>query len=141
MPKTTATTEDDLKVEVLEEQLRVGKRTVDRGRVLIETKVATTDHVVEALLRQDEVMVQRVPVDRVVPEVPVIREEDGVLIVPVVEERLEVRTVLVLKEELRIAKTTSEQLVRRTVPLRAEQATVTRLDESPSSHCHERDLP
>src|SRR4051794_2015630 len=99
MAKTTTEPGDDLKVELLEEQLQVGKRVVERGRVLVETKVTTTDHVVEALLRQDDVTVQRIPVGQVVPAAPAIREEHGVLIVPVVEEQLEVRTVLVLKEE------------------------------------------
>jgi uncharacterized protein (TIGR02271 family) len=128
MSKTAAGSEDDVKVELHEEQLRVRKHVVERARVLVETRVETTEHVVEALLRNDEVIVRHVPVNRVVEQVPPVREEDGVLIVPVVEERLEVRTVLILKEELHVHKTLSEHLVRRTVPLRSEHATVTRLD-------------
>lgn len=128
MSKTADESGDDVKVELHEEQFHVRKHVVERARVLVETKVETTEHVVEALLRNDEVVVRHVPVDRVVEQVPPVREEEGVLIVPVVEERLEVRTVLVLKEELHVHKTFGEQIVRRTVPLRSERAIVTRLD-------------
>ncbi|WP_051329182.1 YsnF/AvaK domain-containing protein [Geminicoccus roseus] len=129
MSKTT-TTPQELKVELFEEHAQVTKRMVELGRVLVETTVETRQQVVEALLRHDEVGVQRVLIDQPVETMPQIREEDGVLIVPVVEERLVVHTQLVLKEELRITKTTGEQLVRQTVPLRSEHATVTRLEAS-----------
>ena len=56
-------------------------------------------------------MVERVPVDRPVEAMPVVREEDGVLIVPVVEERLVVTKQLVLKEELQIRTQTRVEAV------------------------------
>ena len=56
------------------------------------------------------------------------REEDGVLIVPVLEERLVVTTELVLKEEIRITKRSRTELVREPVTLRSERAEVERLE-------------
>ena len=129
MTKSSAPDEPDQRIELLEEQLQLRKRLVELGRVLVETKVETTPHVVEALLKEEAVKVERVPVGQFVEEVPPIREENGVLIIPVLEERLVVQTRLMLKEELRVSKTVSEELVRRTVPLRTEHATVTRLEE------------
>ena len=59
---------------------------------------------------------------------PPVREEDGVLIVPVLEERLVVTTELVLKEEIRITRRSRTETVREPVPLRAERAEVERLE-------------
>jgi uncharacterized protein (TIGR02271 family) len=119
----------DQRLELLEEQLKIDKRVVELGRVFIETKVETKQQVVEALLQEEEVEVERVSIDQFVDEVPQIREEDGVLIIPVIEERIVVQTRLVLKEELRVRKTIRQDLVRRTIPLRSEHAVVTRQEE------------
>src|SRR5215217_6384255 len=94
--------EDGQRIALVEERLEVGTREIERGRVQIRTKVDTREELVETALRQDEVQVDRVPIDRPVETVPVVREEDGVLIVPIMEERLVVTKQLFLKEELRI---------------------------------------
>ena len=133
MSKTTNLPQGDHQVELLEEQVEVGVHEVDRARVVVEKQVETRQHVVEACLREEEVQVERVPVGRVVKTTPPTREEDGVLIVPVVEERLVLRTELVLKEELRITRSVREQLVRQEVPLRSEHATIRREEIAPSS--------
>jgi len=57
-----------------------------------------------------------------------VREEDGVLIVPVLEERLVVTTELVLKEEIRITKKSRTEMVREPVRLRSERVEVERLE-------------
>jgi stress response protein YsnF len=58
---------------------------------------------------------------------PDVREVDGVLIVPVVEERLVVTTELVLKEEIRITKKSRTEIVREPVRLRSERVEIERL--------------
>ena len=68
------------------------------------------------------------PVGRPVETAPVVREEDGVLIVSVLEERLVVTTELVLKEEIRITKRSRTETVREPVTLRSERAEVERLE-------------
>ena len=60
--------------------------------------------------------------------VPVAHEEDGVLIIPVVEEQLVVSTRLILKEEIRITRRTHTEVVRELVQLRSEQAEISRRD-------------
>ena len=115
-------------IELAEEQLRVSKREVERGRVVIRTRVEERDEIAEAALRQEDVTVERVPVGRPVEAAPAVREEDGVLIVPVLEERLVVTTELILKEEIRITKKSRTEMVREPVRLRAERAEVERLE-------------
>jgi predicted nucleic acid-binding protein len=58
---------------------------------------------------------------------PSVREEDGVLIVPVIEERLVVTTELVLKEVIRITKKSRTEIVREPVRLRSERVEIERL--------------
>jgi stress response protein YsnF len=79
------TPDQDKTLELVDEELRVGKRTVERGRVVIRTRVEERDEIAEAALRQENVTVERVPVGRPVEAAPAVREEDGVLIVPVLE--------------------------------------------------------
>jgi uncharacterized protein (TIGR02271 family) len=115
-------------VELAEERLEIGKREVERGRVVVRTRVEERDEVAEVELQQDEVTVERVPRGVPVEAAPVVREEDGVLVIPVVEEQLVVTTRLVLKEEIRITRRRRTELVREPVRLRSEQADIERLE-------------
>ena len=75
-------------IELVEEQLEIGKREVERGRVVVRTRVEERDEVAEIELQQEDVSVERVPRGVPVETQPAAREEDGVLIIPVVEEQL-----------------------------------------------------
>ena len=79
-------------IELVEEQLEISKRWVERGRVVVRTRVEKRDEVAEIELQQEDVAVERVPLGVPVETLPAVREEDGVLIVPVVEEQLVVTT-------------------------------------------------
>jgi uncharacterized protein (TIGR02271 family) len=114
-------------IELAEEQLRVSKREVERGRVVVRTRVEEREELAEAALRQEDVTVERVPIGRMIEAAPPMREEDGVLIVPVLEERLVVMTELVLKEEIRITKKSRTEIVREPVRLRSERVEIERL--------------
>src|SRR4051794_5027066 len=116
------------RLELVEERLEVGKRAVERGRVVVGTRVDTREEVAEVDLTREEVGVERVPVGRPVGAPPPVREEDGVLIVPVLEERLVVTTELVLVEEIRITRRSRTGHVREPVTLRSERAEVERLE-------------
>ncbi len=117
----------EIVVPVLEERAVIGTREVETDRVLVRTRVETRSEAVERLLRSDSVEIERVPVGRVVETAPEPREQDGVLIVPVVEEELVLHTRLVLKEEVRIRRTQGTRPVRREVQLRREVVTTEHL--------------
>ena len=131
----------DQTIELAEEELRIGKREVEHGRVVVRTRVEERDEIAEAALRQEDVTVERVPVGRPVEAAPQVREEDGVLIVPVLEERLVVTTELVLKEEIRITKKSRTEMIREPVRLRSERVEVERLEgrDLDNSNFEERD--
>jgi uncharacterized protein (TIGR02271 family) len=118
--------EREVTIPLIKERIEVAKRAIERGRVVIRTQVEEREELAEVDLRQEEVKVERVPVGMVVETAPPVREEDGVLVVPVLEEQLVIQTRLILKEELRITRTSRTEHVRQPVRLRAERAEVVR---------------
>ena len=129
-------------IELVEEQLEIGKREVERGRVVVRTRVEERDEVAEIELQQEDVSVERVPRGVPVEALPAVREEDGVLIIPVVEEQLVVTTRLILKEEIRITRQSRTELVREPVRLRSERADIERLEgRSPVSLSSRKGVP
>jgi stress response protein YsnF len=81
----------------------------------------------EATLTEEFVEVTRVPMDRVVEEMPDVRTEGDLTIVPVVEEVAVVVKRLVLKEEVHIKRRMRTRDVAVPVELRRERAVVERL--------------
>jgi len=111
-------------IPVLQETVRVSKREVETGRVAVHKTVTERDETVEMLLKRTDLAVERIPVNRVVTEVPASRQDGDTLIIPTMEEVLFVEKRLVLKEELHIRKATSERLAREVVRLRTEHAEI-----------------
>jgi stress response protein YsnF len=114
------------RIPIVEERAIVEKRAVERGRVRVHSHVEERQEVLRETLSHEEVTVERVPIDREVSETPSIREEDGVTIVPVVEEILVVERRLRLKEELHIKKVRRTEDVEVPVTVRSTRATVER---------------
>jgi stress response protein YsnF len=125
--------EPEITVPLVQERASVRKRTVDTGRVRIRTLVdEQTEWVREELLREN-VEVERVPIGREVDTLPHMRQENGVLIVPVVEETLVVERRLVLREELHVRVTHRAERVEQPVKLRSMRAIVERDGNADSS--------
>jgi len=120
-------------IQVVEETIRVEKRLVESGRVVIHKTVTERDEVVEILLRQQDLVVERVPIGLVVSEAPQSRQEGDTLIVPILEEVLVVEKRLVLKEELHIRKQSSERMEHQTVRLRSEHVEIEQTGRNASS--------
>lgn len=120
------------RIALAEEQIGIEKREVERARVIVRKRVDTREEIAEAVLRQEDVTVERVPIGVEVEAPPPIREEAGVIVVPILEEQLVVATRLILKEELRITRQARTETVREPVLLRSERAEVTRV-ESPGT--------
>ena len=113
---------------MVEETARIHKREVQTGRVKVHTVVETSEQMVREALSSQNVKVTRVPVDQPVTRVPVIRTENGITIVPVLEEILVVEKRLILREELHIKQEVSHETVEVPVSLRKQRAVVERVD-------------
>lgn len=119
-------------IPVVEETLRVEKREYESGRVLVHKTVTERDEVAEVLLRQQDLIVERVPVGRAVSEAPQTRQDGDTLIVPILEEVLVVEKRLFLKEELHIRKHSSERTEQHKVRLRTEHVEIEQTGRRPS---------
>jgi uncharacterized protein (TIGR02271 family) len=122
-----ASTSPDESIPVLEEKARVDKRTVQTGRVRVRTTTDIVEEIARATLDEDVVEVTRIPVGREVNEAPAVRTEDGVVIVPVLEEVLVVEKRLVLREELHIRRSVSRDDIEVPITLRKQRAMIERL--------------
>ncbi|MBB5696339.1 YsnF/AvaK domain-containing protein [Muricoccus pecuniae] len=120
-------------IPLVEESLRLGKRTVETGRVRVSVSTETAEELVRTTLRTRRAEVERVAIDQEVAEAPATREENGVLIVPVIEEILVIEKRLILREEIRLHFVDGEETVEQAVERRLQRATVERLPPGPDT--------
>ncbi len=113
-------------VPVMEEELRVGKRVVETGRVRVTKTVHEHEEVVDEPLMREEYDVERVRIDEFVDGPVGPRHEGETLIVPVLEEVLVVEKRLVVREELRITRRQTEERRPQRVKLLSEEVSVER---------------
>lgn len=114
---------------VIAEELHVGKRTVETGRVRIRKFVREHEETVDEPLMGEEVRVERVAINRILDAPVEARYEDGRMIIPLMEEVLVVEKRLMLKEELHVTKQQVERRNPQTVVLRSEEVEVERTGE------------
>ena len=115
-------------VPVIEEELKVGKRVVESGRVQITKHIEEREQVVDQPLLRDEVEIQRVPINRAVDRVVQPKQVGNTLIIPVLEEVLVVQKQLILKEELHVRRKQTQTRSPQRVKLRAERAEIKRIN-------------
>jgi uncharacterized protein (TIGR02271 family) len=120
--------EPPLVLPVIEETLTVDTRPVETGRVRIRKVVHEREALVDPPLLREEVIIERVPVNRVVEGPIPVRYEGDTMIVSVLEEVLVVETRLLLTEEVRITTRRTETHTPTRVTLRREDVTIERVD-------------
>lgn len=114
-------------ISVVVEQLRVEKRTVEGEGMRVRVVTDEEEAPANVTLRSERIEVERIPIGRVVESAPPVREEDGVTIIPVMEEVVVTETRLVLKEELHVRRIAETREHQQTVLLRRQRAEVERL--------------
>ena len=115
-----------LLLPLVAERAVVQKETVETGRVTIHTHVEERFEIIREALRHEHVTVDRVPIGLEVESAPAIRQEGETLIYPIMEEEIVVTKRLILKEELRITRVVSTELVDRDIALRSVRAEIHR---------------
>lgn len=122
--------EEPLVIPVVQEELRVERRAVATGKVLVRTGVHLREEVVDLPLASEEVEVQRVAKNEFVEARTPIRQEGDTTIVPVFEEVLVVQKRLLLKEEVHLVRRRREERRPQRFELRSEEVTVERTKEA-----------
>lgn len=117
-------------IPVVQEDAFVSKRLVDTEHVRVRTSVEEAAVLVRDTVSREHVEIKRVTIEREVASAPAIREEDGVTIIPVLEERLVVEKRLFLVEELHVVRATTIDAVELPTTLRRTRVDVDREDLS-----------
>ncbi|HEY8610313.1 MAG TPA: DUF2382 domain-containing protein [Roseomonas sp.] len=118
---------DETVVPIVEETLHVGKRLVETGRVRVSLSTEVEEEILRGTLRTRHAEVERRPVGRTVTEVPRVRQEGDVVIIPVVEEVLVVEKRLVLKEEIHLRLNSKDVEIEQPATRRVQRAVVERI--------------
>ena len=119
-----------LVIPVVEETLELAKERVETGKVRITKSVQSREVVVDDPLNRERVSVEHVPINQVVTgDVPQVREEGDVTVIPILEERVVTHKELVLVEEVRIRRDRSQYHDPKSVTLRKEVVSIERLAE------------
>lgn len=116
------------RLQIVEEQLHVGKRIVETDRVRVRTVVDERAVVLEDSVERGALDVERVTMNQEVTTAPEPREEDGMLVVSIVEERVELVKRLFVIEELRIRRTSVAEAVTLPTTVRTMRAVIERDD-------------
>jgi uncharacterized protein (TIGR02271 family) len=117
----------EIVVPLYAEEVSVSKRVVRESRVQVSRVTHEQEQLVDELLAREHVEIDRVPIGQAVDTMPAVREEDGTIIVPVVEEVLTIERHLILKEEVRIRRVRDVERHQESVAVRKQEAIITRL--------------
>jgi uncharacterized protein (TIGR02271 family) len=120
--------EPPLVLAVMAEVLDVQTRRVETGCVRTHTTVQAREVLVDEPLLREEVIIARVPVNRMVEGPIPVRYEGDTMILSLLEEVLVVETRLLLKEEVHITTRRTETHTPERVTLRHEDVTIERVD-------------
>ena len=113
-------------INVIQEQIKVHKEVVEKGKVHIEKKVHEAIETVQIPLASEEVVIQKIVIQKIVDTMPAIRYEGDTMIIPVVKEVAVVEKKLMLVEEVYVTKKTSSTTEEVTMPLRREEVNIER---------------
>jgi uncharacterized protein (TIGR02271 family) len=128
------------------EQAEVNRSEIVTGSVKVETVTRVREARIQEMLASETAEVERVEIRELIDDMPDIRTEGDTVIVPVVEEVLVVERRLFLKEEVRIRRVRRTDLHKTTVPLREQEAIITRTGppdvhaRKPSTELQEADM-
>jgi uncharacterized protein (TIGR02271 family) len=114
-------------IPVIHERVEIGKREVETGRLRVQKRVSEEEQTVDEPLMADEIIIERVPINRFVEEPTPARMEGETTVVPLFEERIVLQKRLVLREEVRITRRRVERRAPQIVTVRREEVTVERV--------------
>ena len=119
------------RIPLARERVRVEKREVERLAARIQLRTHEEDVRINETLHREQIDIERVPVDRVVDDVPVTRTEDGATVIPIVEEVFVKRFRVI--EEIHLRPRFEAHAVDETVRLRRQVATVDEMGDGAAS--------
>ncbi|MDF2040428.1 MULTISPECIES: DUF2382 domain-containing protein [unclassified Pantoea] len=132
-PEESGSEGNDQVIRLAEEVIEISRQRVTDGYVRVTRQVTEHQQKIALMLRHQTAEIDRIPKSERLTAMPEIREENGVLIIPIVEEEIEIVRHLVLKEEWHIRKVVSMEETEEIVTLRKQHAYLTRTSHSEPS--------
>lgn len=118
---------EDIVIPVIREEVTIDKRTVEKGGIIVEKKTETEEVSLDIPLLNENLRIEKIPVNRFIDEYPETRFEGEAIIVPVVKEVIVKKLLLV--EEIHIIKEQKTENGTGSVSLRKNKVTITRKEE------------
>ena len=117
----------NISIPVIEENLRIGTKLVETGKVNISKKVTREDFSVEVPVTSEEIVIEKKEINQFIQDVPpVTRQEGDTTIMSVFKEVLVVEKKIMLVEEIHITKKIIESTVTASDTLRKEEVIINR---------------
>ncbi|WP_228535912.1 YsnF/AvaK domain-containing protein [Noviherbaspirillum malthae] len=107
--RTTGTTTGETRIPVIEEQLQVGKREVQRGGVRVHKRIREVPVNETVQLRDEEIKVERRPVDKPATQADLAALKDGAIELRETDEEAVVSKTARVVEEVVIGKETTQR--------------------------------
>jgi len=118
---------ESMVIPVLEEELNLSKRIVEKSKIRVHKTVIEREEVVDEPLIEDIVEIKRVPLNRLLKKPIHMRVKGDTTIIPVLKEVLVVHKQLMLVEEVRVRRKQVKVRRPQTVILRNEEIHVERV--------------
>jgi len=115
-------------IPVIEEQVHVDKKVVEKGSVYIYKDVHDEEVSVDIPYSHEEVDIERVPVNQYATDTPPVRYEGDKMIIPVLKEVMVVEKRIMVVEEIHVTKRRIEEHDTQKINLRREEIRVDRED-------------
>ncbi len=118
-------------VSLAEERVELGtKKVVDR-RVRITRSTRADEKLIEAELTHEDALIKRISINEAVSpgNIPQVRQEGEVTIIPVIEERVEIVKYYVLTEEIHVIKKIRKETHQENIILRSQEINISTEDE------------
>jgi len=111
-----------------EEQAEITRHRHVDAKIQVSRTTHTRQETLASELTQEEVHIRHIPFNKRLAddEIPQMRQEGDLLIIPVIEEEIEIVRRKVLKEEIHILKNTTSEKYTQDVTLRHQEVTITK---------------
>ncbi len=118
-------------VSLAEERVELGTRKVVDRRIRITRTTRADEKLIETELTHEDALIKRVAKNEAVKpgNIPQVRQEGEVTIIPVIEERIEIIKHYFLTEEIHVIKKRRKETHQENITLRSQEINISTEDE------------
>ena len=128
MKDETPETNKSFSIPIIEEEAKVEKKVVEKGKVKIHKTVKEETESLNLPAINEEVHIERIPLNKIVEKAPeAVRYEGDTMIIPVLKEIAVIEKKILLVEEIRVTKTAIHSEQKEEVTLRKEEINIERI--------------